>query len=437
MNRLIVIGNGFDIACGLNSSYESFFKYRMRQFRYIKNEKCYQQERQQLRIEILEAISEFNNAKDLDVITFIQKKIMNTDITFWDICCLFAEECIDEGSDVQWQDVESMIAEVISILLAPNGIYQSRVKYIESDNFNGKEKFKNIVKNVSVSGTGSKIEIATKLLTELKKFERIFATFISNQINVRDDNKLETNKYFNRVGGYLKVLAGISKLNEVNWGNLDVINVFSFNYSLNTYQAFNFKLEAEYGKFHNDDSKSARVIWRNIHGISQYDSEGLMSELGTHDLPAPIFGVDDQIVDDKSGEFDLRRLFTKGYRRQLEGVDGFYHDKPNYTNLESINIYGHSLGEADYSYFFLFFDECNLINSDTKITYYYYPADKSGEQTAQIGFEKLFMAYENSRKLRNDGSLFEKLKKEHRLILVPSNSIKPLDLEIAAKLPEN
>lgn len=79
--------------------------------------------------------------------------------------------------------------------------------------------------------------------------------------------------------------------------------------------------------------------------------------------------------------------FTKTYR--LMGLDASYRQtivRPNYGTSDDghtalIKFYGHSLGEADYSYFQALFDSVRLYEGDTRLIFYYRPyGDKSPEE---------------------------------------------------------
>lgn len=92
-NQLIIIGNGFDLACGLESSYQAFFDNRFGDL-------------------------EFNNYSDYEKIADDSTKIPHKNV--WDLIFLFEKSHSSSrlGEIVEWQDVE----KVISRWLAPDGI---------------------------------------------------------------------------------------------------------------------------------------------------------------------------------------------------------------------------------------------------------------------------------------------------------------------------
>lgn len=91
-NQLIIIGNGFDLACGLESSYQAFFKNRF-------------------------ADLQLNNYSDYENFASDSTKIPHKNV--WDLIFLFEKNhsLSRWGEIVEWQDVE----KVISRWLAPDG----------------------------------------------------------------------------------------------------------------------------------------------------------------------------------------------------------------------------------------------------------------------------------------------------------------------------
>ena len=97
------------------------------------------------------------------------------DLNRWDIFFLFAESWV--GKDVglyEWQDVESIIYEVISIALGCK--YESKISYKDEVDLiggsqHGKEAFAKLVYNISYVDYNRHSEISVELFSELKKFE--------------------------------------------------------------------------------------------------------------------------------------------------------------------------------------------------------------------------------------------------------------------------
>jgi hypothetical protein len=110
--------------------------------------------------------------------------------------------------------------------------------------------------------------------------------------------------------------------------------------------------------FENSAVEGARVV--NIHG-------NLDGEI--------IFGVDGK---ECMGDPDALP-FTKTYRVASMGVNmpsrlyATATGRSDGSRTEVIKFFGHSLGEADYSYFQAFFDGVDLYGGDTRLVFYYRP----------------------------------------------------------------
>ena len=94
-----------------------------------------------------------------------------------------------------------------------------------------------------------------------------------------------------------------------------------------------------------------------------------------------IFGIDST----KCTGNPLAFPFSKTYRVMTAGTDfgeGAVHSAGgSLLSLETsvVKFYGHSLGEADYAYFQAIFDSVSLYDSDVKLVFYYKPHVKPGE----------------------------------------------------------
>ena len=296
----------------------------------------------------------------------------------------------------EWQDVESLIFDVISIALNANGAY--KMNYAENvqigqHEYEGIKLFSKIVYYLSFTGHDKAEEIATELLKELKKFEHSFSVYITNQVDLSQTR----NGYVNNA---IKLYKDISKYNRSNRGSAsDKIDVLNFNYSLD--DRFKDILDREI-----DDNRLE--TWSNIHGIAHYEE--------TPYYPAPIFGIDSHGIVSRKDQSDLRISFTKAYR-VIENEINEMRDSSGYAGKDLITLYCHSLGAADYSYFEAIFDENDLYYSDCKIEYYYYPGEDDQE--------KLIKRQETITNLYNlltdyGDNIINKLNLENRLSVIPS-----------------
>ncbi len=311
---LLVLGNGFDIKCGAKSTYTNYLEsdYYSSIFDNI--------------IKSKHAIDDFfKNMNNMSLEYFLYNKVQISyfdNINFWDLFFGLAKYFNLKGDYKTWTDIEKNI-------------------YCFLRNTDDEKTITNIVKcknyNNSDYGYDSRIDyliilyiyIAQKniyryreenknfvdysmLLDDLKKFEKKFGEYIC-----QETSKTE---YVINSKNLIKELLG--KHNEL--GGID-----TFNYSV----------------LQIDD---VNKIW-HINGDYSY----------------PIFGIDDNVdvVSTNESIIDLNwYIFTKIYRR-LE-IYGQKTAIPKNKEYSGIIVYGHSLNEQDYSYFYPLFNQLDFTNSN-------------------------------------------------------------------------
>lgn len=362
-----MIGNGFDLSCGLESRYSDFFKNRIGSlFGKFNN-----YDGIRISLEQREKNNEWNeNYFDRFLAS---KSNWPEGITSWDCIFIFAEKFLNDSESRQWQDVENIIFNVVSIVLWPansskefktNLLFKGSSTEERQDN---KEQFFDMVMCFAGSESDNLEKKADHLLTSLNEFEKAFAEYILNEY------KRTGNSYKNKATDLIKDFTGWNDSSKSN-GTLDVL---SFNYSL----------DARFGKELQDKGYPLNS-WTNIHGLASYGDKNAESYIdriqGTRlkKLPAPIFGIDNHDILRDGFPNDLRLLFTKSYRLVNSNVVSMVRND-TCSNADYIIFYGHSLGRADYSYFETLFDDSNLYNSHTKLIFYYYEENdplKSREQ---------------------------------------------------------
>lgn len=424
MSKLIILGNGFDIACGLKTEYKHFFKIRFAKvfnvdvddfnaMQSIRNQIVSKMHRDASNI--TDSDFNFDDVREFDYFLSIKSNLteISGDVTRWDLFFLFADQYISKSSnELQWQDVESVIYEVISITLIGDGNYKSKIEYAKY-----KDEFVSIVKALSYVGNGTDKEVANELFNQLLEFEKIFSTYIKEQIN---PNNLiiekENTPYLVKSEKLLKEL--IETRNHGTKLPSSFINgmFISFNYTLNDY-LFHSMFDLEF--------KPEKLRWSNVHGIAKLMDTSFDDDL-INGEPTPIFGVDSHDI----GEFenDLRLLFTKQYRITLENVSSklFNVDNKYFQDLNEIKIFGHSLGRADYSYFEAIFDECNLYGSNTKLTYYYYYPKNGQAEIKREAVSKVISLLNDYGKSLNDNhgdNLVTKMNLEKRISVIPTSNL--------------
>lgn len=328
-NRLIVLGNGFDLACGLNSSYSNFFAYR---FKKILKENKYGIPDPENDADIFFLTREFykNNTKNLEKIA------TNPNLTswnFWDI--LFLSQNASDSplmADSNWCDIESTIKKVVTSVLFNNGEKAYDEEHINDYLVSPMDQ---LIKSLRLSPNKDQLDIF--LLSELNKFEKVFSMYIKQE----KDNK----DYQARVNEVLKELLTPPFLLEASHQKKAMKHknsVLSFNYSLDKSDEFINNVNID--------------KWINIHGYVG-NSENQYAE-------TPIFGMDSGNI----GEKDPRIIFTKTYRVANEIVN---YVQPLPSVVESISFYGHSLSTADYSYFESLFDMYHIYSSNVSLYFYF------------------------------------------------------------------
>lgn len=404
-SQLIVLGNGFDLHCGLKSSYKDFLYYVITQ-RYT-NYFSSDSEEASDRNEAIE--KSFADSADyvgvrrihFDTIYFERNVKMNDtifpDINIWYLI-LFHEKLVQSlNQSSNWSDIESVIENYVSgkfIFNNDNG-KQSQKKFIdilvdtffsygfernilskeimeqveyklaglllyhllnrEDDCYEIKEKIEEIRKkhDNSISWRSDETRIK-KIELRIKEEERPEVVNILINLLMGELHKLEIDfqdyliqetereEYKSKAENFLQTIV-------IEGGYPSSYSVFSFNYT-----------NSCSGNF------GTQIAFRNVHGaLNQNSNESKI-----------IFGIDNISSDSKSEDISYR--FTKAYRTmrlytELENDMAFGDKIDNIftEDMDVIKFYGHSLARADYCYFQYIFDMYNLYNSNIKLIFYY------------------------------------------------------------------
>lgn len=307
-HQLIVIGNGFDLECGLASSFSNFVKARTVDF---------------------EKADHGQIAEDM---LFTK--------TIWDVI-------LSSMEDANWCDIEGSIADWI----APKNREGKRPK----SKF---EKTLHKLANPTRTYDTGKVEDSVALFLKMRyqhhgpwnsenllqitredltKLESDFDRYLSHEVETSKD-------YKEKVG---ELMSEIILDQRPSNDEYDVEeSILSFNYT----RVIN--------QFRSDEHDTEYV---NIHGR-------LSGEI--------VFGIDGTDRMDNP----MALPFTKTYRLMaldLPNVGKLVHvptsGVPMADGTKMIKFYGHSLGEADYSYFQAIFDSVKLYEGDTRLVFYFRP----------------------------------------------------------------
>lgn len=330
--QLIILGNGFDLQCGLQSRFGDFFRTRF------------------------ERIS---NIKSYDQATWKQL-LEDSDLTLWDFI-------LEANIDDAWCDVEGEMEKWVLSAAGPKsksslfwGAHNRMKEFpftdrmsvivmsgnrLESEVDNRDYLFGNIARYVwtlcpEVHTEGRTANLFIGLLKrDLRRLERAFGDYLSNEI-------AGNNEYSEKCRNLYRIIDEDGKQSEDDF--YVSTSVLSFNYTSLIEDCFD---------------KGEDGVFVNIHG-----------KLG-EDI---IFGIDGKDCMDNP----IAVPFTKTYRLMQCGgsrTNGLI-STANSSNLQDatdiIKFYGHSLGKADYSYFQSIFDGVDLYESETVLVFYF-PINRS------------------------------------------------------------
>lgn len=385
----LVIGNGFDLHCDLHSSFGHYYKFRKERIERIRN--WYENFKSEYK---KSDFDEFINLNDND--DFI--KLVN----IWDLffVILACERNGEKFDKYLWSDVEKDIKESLiyndsekpkleikkentrrifnpilweevfvmhHALRLSNSIPESALCYI-------------IRKKMGRNCIFDRYAFYGYLLDELKKFEKDFALFLNYQL-VDTSRKsygitIYNEKYFKKAIQTIKDICNLDSL----------VAIDTFNYT-----------------YIKSDELNADINYIN------------------GDINNPIFGID-SIFSPSKTEF----TFTKTSRRMTN--KNFISENKNVMSFKYLIIYGHSLNEADYSYFFPLFDQMALSDNtaSSKVIFAFSPY--GGHTEAEIlentsdNLFKMFAIYAKEKGLTK--RFLDSLTTQHRVLFY---KVPPLD----------
>lgn len=226
--------------------------------------------------------------------------------------------------------------------------------------------------------------IIKALYQELQNFESRFCKYLKNQI-VIPNNENECNEEY--IINAINLLAYITGFSNKKYENINEIiymeekrfeeriasnhTITSWRYVNVLFEEFsNLKtvsiLNFNYTDIFDVLEVQSPCCYTNVHGK-------LCGSKCKQDCNAAnvIFGIDDNLIQSQSISSELR-LFSKTYRKMINSESETRILPPNDGNPIEIKFYGHSLSEADYSYFQSIFDYYDLYeNSKVSLMFYY------------------------------------------------------------------
>ena len=361
-HQLVIIGNGFDLECGLRSDFGSFIVSRAAEFA--------------------------KNDGDLG---------LQYTHTIWDV--------ILQGlDDDDWCDIEKAIAAWVSpedltegtSLSFQKAIHrfvdhnEKRTLYLDPS-FIDKDLAVYLGQYTSANSSLTKKDLFSISRKDLRILERDFSRYLSHLLK-------DNGQYLESSGRLLSQMLAYDRPDETTHEIEE--SILSFNYTPAP-PAFR------------DPSYRAKYV--NIHGV-------LGKEI--------VFGIDGT-----NRMNDANALpFTKTYR--IMSFDSLgtntlvrrpSSSRANDLQTKVVKFYGHSLGDADYSYFQAIFDEIELYESDVKLVFFYRSYEAKGKKLSEEEVKeemmnkviKLLTAYGQTLDNKDHGkNLIHKLLLEGRLSIV-------------------
>lgn len=401
--QVLVLGNGFDLQCGLKSSFEDFM---------------------QTPIDIINEIKDMqSSSEDLPLITVscpdghkvngnnLSYFLWENDLTVWDFILL------EDKQQRAWYDVEACIKDWVDYS-SPSAQGKPHIQQICKE-------FKKIGENYwpylqfpfsaelcvlayaadFYSWDGKPGSLLDILLDQLHFFESRFATYIMEQTqsNGRYSSSVDTLIYCLANDEMPEQVLAMGYNDSQYSESPKSTNILDFNYT-----------------------EPIKIMWKNdttclnVHGLAR-----------SHNI---IFGIDGTNISPEQECYAEIVKFTKTYR--IMALNSIPHPslvRPYLSSdpdiaTDTIKFFGHSLAGADYSYFQAIFDEVSLYESTTRLIFYYNTRRRGGENAQTEMFEKvnhLITTYGQTLDNNDHGrNLLHKLLLEGRLIIkqVPTDS---------------
>ena len=236
-------------------------------------------------------------------------------------------------------------------------------------------------------------------LEELNRFEEDFGVYLRKAVDLVNKDGGRYNSHaellYRRIGKY-DCLVPIARQRN---------SVVSFNYTTPLLESVD------------DEVMSSLYIEQNVHGTLP-NSVPQRDLLGNLNPPINIiFGIDGyeapkgnrvQRFTKTARKLSLPRQELPNRMRGRRMFDPLYEGE----SIQAVKVYGHSLGEADYSYFHALFDQIDLYESDTVLYFLY----STGHKTSPEAVGDLLNRYGESLRPKAHGkNLLHKLMMEDRI----------------------
>ena len=375
-NVKLILGNGFDLHCGLKSKYSDYFESSVEKDKYDSIGQWLKELEGKQRLSLPEI------DKEVEGLFNVGERLEST--SAWDL--FFA---MDRNKNRMWCDVEKEISDSL-VQMEDHGQHSSPiVSWERVFQTMKKERMEQSSRKADIlavfcerKNDGKPFEDLDSfylfLLEDLKQFEAEFGNFIASQVAVSNSFFIKTNDfYLSNAASTLESLCNIENLSSLD----------SFNFT---------PLE----RLSNFDKIKDKV--RYVNGNWQ----------------SPIFGIDSKSYSSS----DIRYIFSKTNRRmELDMSEEQTSPNPNFDNAI---VYGHSLSENDYSYFFPLLDKLKMTDFglNTKIVFDFSIFDEALASSIKKSYRKaiygLFERYAIFKGISEEpGRLLDGLTTQGRVLL--------------------
>nr|WP_273399357.1 AbiH family protein [Bifidobacterium indicum] len=394
-DQLLVLGNGFDLQCGLKSAFADFMKPREALIKQIHESPESNK------------IPRYINLKGPDGRpldrNLLSSLLWYKRLTVWDFI-------LAQGKQEQpWYDIEACIKTWVDYGAAGEDsscaehmrkIYSHRGETIEDFQqplLAEQSVYLYAQELYQVSPMGwSQESILHVLMAELNRFEVEFATYLVGQTEnnseyLQRSRQLLTMLILDNLDWFIE-----PKVHRLNTHHLESVGILDFNYT-------------DPAPLYGNDTPPIL----NVHGLAKDKNI--------------IFGIDGKNLNPNQLHYASTVKFTKTYRLMALS------NKPHHSLVRPyiagspdgatkvIKFFGHSLSDADYSYFQAIFDAVKLQKSNTRLIFYYNqnrPDGTTAQEEMREKVNRLITTY--SATLDNDDhgrNLLHKLLLEGRLII--------------------
>lgn len=370
MEELYILGNGFDLYLGLKTRYSDYFKNRKISEEFFEKIKSifknsigsYNYDARTKVYAVFDYDETLLNIQTVQLYKDIEKNLFY-------LYLMFLKKC-----DLNWNEVES---NILPFIRDTSKIFKLKMETILG-NIEKNEMYKYLLIAKVIIKDRKNLNFLDFMMEQLNLFEKDFGNYIGS-LELKEENK-------NRLINIFRTTC-----------RKKIIN---FNYSI-----FLQDLIDRY----KDIAFSEIEIARRIKSI-----ESIVNIHG--DFKNPIFGIDSHNSEEQF------QNFTKTSRILNNDTVGNF-ELPKPEKLGTINFFGHSLSEADYSYFQSLFDYYDIYSSNIKLNFMYSEYDKNdltrAKRETHNNVVKLMNNYGEKLENKDKGkNLLHKLLIENRIKLI-------------------